>query len=104
MNIDSLKKELEAVLPECLLKDRLAVEKQLKRYRQSRDEAAVVQKLEACLRRLQFSREQYLLRKQHIPKVDYPDGLPVSERRNEIVAAIREHPVLIIAGERRSAR
>ena len=34
----------------------------------------------------------------------YPDNLPISERRDELVAAIREHQVVIVAGETGSGK
>ena len=36
--------------------------------------------------------------------IRYPEDLPVSLRRGEILAAIREHQVLIIAGETGSGK
>ncbi|MEZ5278728.1 MAG: ATP-dependent RNA helicase HrpA [Opitutaceae bacterium] len=36
--------------------------------------------------------------------VHYPEELPVSARRQEIIAAIRKHPVLIVAGETGSGK
>lgn len=36
--------------------------------------------------------------------ITYPAGLPIAERRDEIIAAIREHAVLIIAGETGSGK
>ena len=39
-----------------------------------------------------------------VPKVTYPDGLPVSARRDDIAAAIRDHQVVIVAGETGSGK
>jgi len=39
-----------------------------------------------------------------VPKVSYPDELPVSARRDDIAAAIRDHQVVIIAGETGSGK
>ena len=38
-----------------------------------------------------------------VPTVTYPD-LPVSERRDEIAAAIRDHQVVVVAGETGSGK
>ncbi|WP_425427696.1 ATP-dependent RNA helicase HrpA [Bowmanella denitrificans] len=43
------------------------------------------------------------LRKDGVPKIDYPD-LPVSEHRDEIAKAIAEHQVVIVAGETGSGK
>jgi ATP-dependent helicase HrpA len=37
-------------------------------------------------------------------RIDFPEALPVSERRDDIAAAIREHQVVVIAGETGSGK
>jgi len=39
-----------------------------------------------------------------IPPIRYPESLPVSERRDEIACAIREHQVVIVCGETGSGK
>ena len=39
-----------------------------------------------------------------MPKVTYPDELPVAARRGDIAAAIRDHQVVIVAGETGSGK
>ncbi|ASW57587.1 ATP-dependent helicase [Plantactinospora sp. KBS50] len=43
-------------------------------------------------------------RRESVPVVRYPAELPVSERRAEIAAAIRDHQVVIVAGETGSGK
>ncbi|MCE5283321.1 MAG: hypothetical protein LLG93_14620, partial [Deltaproteobacteria bacterium] len=43
-------------------------------------------------------------RRSHRPPLRYPQGLPILERKAEIVAAIRRHPVVIITGETGSGK
>ncbi|MDT5026229.1 MAG: ATP-dependent helicase HrpA, partial [Micromonosporaceae bacterium] len=38
-------------------------------------------------------------RRASVPAVSYPEELPVSQRRDDIAAAIRDHQVVIVAGE-----
>ena len=40
----------------------------------------------------------------NVPKLEYPESLPVSQRREEIVKAIKENHVVIIAGETGSGK
>ena len=40
----------------------------------------------------------------HGPKIRFPEALPVSARREEIAAAIREHQVVVVAGETGSGK
>jgi ATP-dependent helicase HrpA len=39
-----------------------------------------------------------------VPAIRYPDELPVSQRRDDIAAAIRDHQVVIVAGETGSGK
>ena len=38
-------------------------------------------------------------RRESVPRITYPEQLPISERRQEISDAIRDHQVVIVAGE-----
>ena len=50
-----------------------------------------------------FTPEQLAQRVAAIPVITYPD-LPVSDRRDEIAAAIRDHQVVVVAGETGSGK
>src|SRR5210317_642173 len=39
-----------------------------------------------------------------IPNIEYPADLPVAERREEIARAIRDHQVIVVAGETGSGK
>jgi len=39
-----------------------------------------------------------------VPKIRYPDDLPIAARRDEIAAAIRDHQVVVVAGETGSGK
>ncbi|GAA3218174.1 ATP-dependent RNA helicase HrpA [Actinocorallia longicatena] len=39
-----------------------------------------------------------------VPKITYPEQLPVSQKKDEILAAIRDHQVVIVAGETGSGK
>ncbi len=39
-----------------------------------------------------------------VPEIHYPDELPVSQRRDDIAAAIRDHQVVVVAGETGSGK
>ncbi|VEG29316.1 ATP-dependent RNA helicase HrpA [Actinomyces howellii] len=51
-----------------------------------------------------FTAEQLAARASSVPAVVYPEELPVSARREEIAAAIRDHQVVIVAGETGSGK
>ncbi|MBB6120692.1 ATP-dependent RNA helicase HrpA [Nocardiopsis algeriensis] len=44
------------------------------------------------------------LRREAVPELTYPEALPVSARREDIAAAIRDHQVVIVAGETGSGK
>jgi ATP-dependent helicase HrpA len=48
--------------------------------------------------------ERIARRRAAVPVVTYPEDLPVSQRREEIRAAIRDHQVVIVAGETGSGK
>ena len=43
-------------------------------------------------------------RRESVPRITYPEQLPISERREEISDAIRDHQVVIVAGETGSGK
>jgi ATP-dependent helicase HrpA len=43
-------------------------------------------------------------RRAAVPPLRYPEGLPVTEHREEILAAIRDNQVVIVAGETGSGK
>src|SRR5215203_3911423 len=43
-------------------------------------------------------------RRASVPPITYPPQLPVSERKDEIAAAIRDHQVVVVAGETGSGK
>src|SRR3954469_18493311 len=58
----------------------------------------------ASHRRPRLSPEEVARRTALVPRVSYPDELPVSARRDDIAAAIRDHQVVIVAGETGSGK
>jgi ATP-dependent helicase HrpA len=43
-------------------------------------------------------------RRASVPEIKYPEALPVSQRKDDIAAAIRDHQVVIVAGETGSGK
>jgi ATP-dependent helicase HrpA len=60
--------------------------------------------IERLVRSVTASRERARQRAACVPPIAYPPELPVSERREEIAAAIREHPLVIVCGETGSGK
>lgn len=53
---------------------------------------------------LESEKQRLVQREEHLPVLEYPESLPVSQRREEIVAAIKKNQVVIIAGETGSGK
>ncbi len=98
-------KELEQMLGSCLRKDWFHLRKRLDRLREQQRKGDVRaedwSRLESDIRR---SSEACAVRKTSVPRFEYPEELPVSERRDEIRAAIEQHQVVIVCGETGSGK
>jgi ATP-dependent helicase HrpA len=80
--------------------DRARFERQLERLG-SHPSAADIDRV---TRAVAGSRERALTRAGAMPRPGFPPELPVSERRDDIAAAIRAHPVVIVRGETGSGK
>ncbi|HYV80542.1 MAG TPA: helicase-related protein, partial [Streptosporangiaceae bacterium] len=96
--------ELRARLPGLMPRDRYRLSRRLDSAAALRDPAArdaafgqVTAELEAAAARVEARRHA-------VPVVSYPPELPVSQRKDEIAAAIRDNQVVIVAGETGSGK
>ncbi len=90
------------MLESCPSSRRRSLARRLRDARRGGDPAAgVVERLAGDLERAcELTRRREELR----PEPDYPAGLPVVEHRDAIEAAIREHQVVVVAGETGSGK
>ncbi|MFI9549471.1 ATP-dependent RNA helicase HrpA [Streptomyces sp. NPDC052016] len=72
-----------------------------RKIRKPEARAAVLAEIEAEVAQ---SRERMDARRARVPAVTYPEQLPVSQKKDEIAAAIRDHQVVIVAGETGSGK
>ena len=93
------KNELRSAINQCMIRDRYPLRRQLQRLKRS-DEPA----LKKLQDRIERSVNRAETRAAAIPVVEYDDALPVVQRREEIAKAIREHQVVVIAGETGSGK
>lgn len=85
-----------------MLKDGMEIARQLRQIqRQKRRDTARLKKLKVQAARSAALRKD---RGENPLSVTYPEALPISARKDEIVRAIREHPVVIVAGETGSGK
>jgi ATP-dependent helicase HrpA len=67
-------------------------------------EQVVNQRLAKLQKGIDDSAALFQKRLDSIPVINYPDGLPISERRDDVRAAISQHQVIILAGETGSGK
>ncbi|MGW1211901.1 ATP-dependent RNA helicase HrpA [Streptomyces sp. NPDC002499] len=72
-----------------------------RKIRKPEARAAVLAEIETEVGRAE---ERMEVRRARVPAVSYPEQLPVSQKKDEIAAAIRDHQVVIVAGETGSGK
>ncbi|MET7694129.1 ATP-dependent RNA helicase HrpA [Streptomyces sp. NPDC005483] len=96
--------ELAARLTELSLRDAHRLGRRLegaRKIRKPEARAAVLAEIEAEAAK---SAERVGARRALVPAVSYPEQLPVSQKKDDIAAAIRDHQVVIVAGETGSGK
>jgi len=95
-------------LPKVLAADRLKARRDLKRLTRYKGRARPKQKVEMRLaaleKRLQVSAGEKLRRSTNLPRLHFNEALPIFAKKDEIVAAIRRHPVIVVSGETGSGK
>src|SRR6185437_11386520 len=96
--------ELRRLLPELMLADARRLRRHADRAAGLRDPRAREQAISKLAGDVERARARLRQRRQAVPAISYPEDLPVSQRRDEIAAAIRDHQVVIVAGETGSGK
>jgi ATP-dependent helicase HrpA len=89
----------EAALHELTLRDEQRLRRQAHRLRAGDEEGRV-----RFERALDQAQARVTRRRAAVPAVSYPPQLPVSARRDDLLAAIRDHQVVVVAGETGSGK
>ncbi|HEY6739772.1 MAG TPA: ATP-dependent RNA helicase HrpA, partial [Actinopolymorphaceae bacterium] len=94
-------RELYGRLPELMPSDRRRLRRRLDGARRKQASAAALQAIAADIA---AAEERIVLRRATVPEISYPAELPVSQKKDELLAAIRDHQVVIVAGETGSGK
>jgi ATP-dependent helicase HrpA len=89
----------QAGLSELTLRDEQRLRRQAQRLRRGSEEGRA-----RFERQLADARARVARRRASVPEVSYPPHLPVSARREDLLAAIRDHQVVVVAGETGSGK
>ncbi|WP_280726783.1 ATP-dependent RNA helicase HrpA [Kitasatospora sp. MAA4] len=95
---------MAARLPELTLRDQQRIGRRLdgaRRVRKPEAQRKITEELAAEITRAELRVEQ---RRAAVPVIGYPAELPVSQKKDDILAAVRDHQVVIVAGETGSGK
>jgi ATP-dependent helicase HrpA len=101
-------KKLKSLLPEAMAADRMAAVREIERLTRKKARTLPPDRLSARLerleKRLQASADRRTRRRQNRPTFSYNEALPISAKKDAIIRAIRQHPVVIVSGETGSGK
>src|ERR1700716_1326862 len=96
--------DLAALLPDLMVRDERRLRRRLDGARKIRDAKARQRVIDEIAVDIETAKDRLRHRQDVVPKITYPAELPVSQRKDEILAAIRDHQVVIVAGETGSGK
>ncbi|MEU5052000.1 ATP-dependent RNA helicase HrpA [Streptomyces sp. NPDC021096] len=96
--------DLAARLPELMLRDAQRLGRRLDGARRIRKPEAHTAVLTEIATEVGSAELRVAARRAAVPAVDYPEQLPVSQKKDVILEAIRDHQVVIVAGETGSGK
>jgi ATP-dependent helicase HrpA len=95
---------LRAQISELLPRDQRRLQRRLDGARRIRDDDARSAALAEIAAETDRARLRLDSRIASVPRITYPQSLPVSARKDDIAAAIRDHQVVVVAGETGSGK
>ncbi|MGY1772772.1 ATP-dependent RNA helicase HrpA [Blastococcus sp. SYSU D00813] len=96
--------DLRSRLAALTVEDEHRLGRRLDGTRRTRDPEARARQRERVVADVAAAEERIARRRAAVPPVTYPAELPVSARRDDIAAALREHQVVVVAGETGSGK
>ncbi|MGH1562970.1 ATP-dependent RNA helicase HrpA [Mumia sp. DW29H23] len=96
--------ELRTRLREVTLRDERRLRRRLDRASSQRDAGRRAHELAELEKEVAAAERRVARRTASVPALEYPPELPVTERRDDIAAAIAEHQVVVVAGETGSGK
>ncbi len=95
---------LQPRLAELMLKDQLRLGRRLEGARKIRDPQRVAALAAELTGEIDAAQARLEARRATVPTPSYPEQLPVAQRKDDILAAIRDHQVVVVAGETGSGK
>ncbi|MEU4826766.1 ATP-dependent RNA helicase HrpA [Actinomadura sp. NPDC023710] len=95
---------LRARLPQLMLRDQHRLRRRIDGAQKTRDAARRARVAEEIAADVEAAERRVERRRLAVPAITYPAQLPVSKKKDDILAAIRDHQVVIVAGETGSGK
>ncbi|MBW2561980.1 MAG: ATP-dependent RNA helicase HrpA, partial [Deltaproteobacteria bacterium] len=106
--IQSLRKRVRSGVERALAADQRLITGELrligKILQKNHNSQEALERLRRLDKRVRASIKKREARLNHLPEVTYPAALPITEKKDEIVAAIRDNQVVVITGETGSGK
>ncbi|WP_349666462.1 ATP-dependent RNA helicase HrpA [Actinomadura xylanilytica] len=96
--------DLRARLPELMLRDQHRLGRRIDGIQKTRDAGRRAKAAEDIGGEVEAAERRVARRREAVPAITYPAELPVAQKKDDILAAIRDHQVVIIAGETGSGK
>ncbi|GAA2723876.1 MULTISPECIES: ATP-dependent RNA helicase HrpA [Streptomyces] len=96
--------DLAARLSELMLRDAQRLGRRMEGARRIRKPEARAAVLAEIAGEVEAAELRVAARRQAVPEISYPEQLPVSQKKDAILEAIRDHQVVIVAGETGSGK
>lgn len=90
---------LQQRLDSLMLRDELRFSRRLHGVKKVKNPDAQQAIFREMAKEIDHAAGKVLLREAARPEITYPDNLPVSQKKQDILEAIRDHPVVIVAGK-----
>jgi ATP-dependent helicase HrpA len=92
------------MLPELMLSDQHRLNRRIDRALGLGDDAAKAKAVQDLAADVTRAAQRVTRRRAALPDISYPEELPVSQRKDDLAKAIRDHQVVIVAGETGSGK
>ncbi len=96
--------DLRERIVDLTIRDQRRLRRRLDGARKIRGPDALDEVLDKIEREISDAEQRVQARRARLPTVSYPAELPVSQRKDDLLAAIRDHQVVIVAGETGSGK
>src|SRR5437868_604176 len=96
--------DLRARLPQLMLRDQHRLRRRIDGTQKTRDAGRRSKVTEEIAAEIDAAERRVAQRRLAVPTITYPAELPVAQKKDDILAAVRDHQVVIVAGETGSGK